>query len=296
MRYLRARASARFRRFSLTSMVWLRSHCCHASFETFSQIRLPSSPGYGGNSRPSASRPSLTHFTIRAIDGLYALQEHLRPAPPVVERLALRRQRRHFRRSEALLEEPVRRVRGHGEDLAQLLRLGTLFAGSQQPLAVAGVPVVGRYREAGEFGALRVRKRREPGAAGDRAVVLDDDEVPDLGFEQLAAALHQRAFGFQGLYERQHAADVFDARRPQLLELVGADHGADAGGREKLEQQRPGDAARDQMHASYTGVQRLHGVLDRARGLRREAAFAREALGLVRRELAQHLAAAVDRQ
>src|SRR5947207_8519585 len=100
MRYLRARGSARFRRFSLTSIVCCLSHCCHASLETFSQIRLPSSPGYGGKLRPSASRPSLTHFTIRAMKRLYegrgedprflnALQKDLRTAAPVVERLTL---------------------------------------------------------------------------------------------------------------------------------------------------------------------------------------------------------------
>src|SRR3954468_7017627 len=164
MRYLRARASARFRRFSLTSIVCCLSHCAHASFDTFSQIRLPSSPGYGGNCRPSASRPSLTHFTILGIGGLYegwrggsplldALQKHLRATAPVVERLTLRRQRLDFHRPEALLEEPVRRVGGEGEDLAQLLRLVTLLARPQQPLTVARFPIVGRYREASEFSA-----------------------------------------------------------------------------------------------------------------------------------------------
>src|SRR5207248_570347 len=112
MRYLRARGSARFRRFSLTSMVCCLSHCAHASLETCSQMRLPSSPGYGGKSRPSASRPSLTHFTIRAIDRLYALQKDLRTAAPVVERLALRRQRGDVAGSKALLEKPMGSVCG----------------------------------------------------------------------------------------------------------------------------------------------------------------------------------------
>src|ERR1700687_6155589 len=67
-RYFRARGSARLRRFSLTSIVCWRSHCAQASLDTFSKMRLPSSPGYVGKSRPSASRPSLTQFTMRAID------------------------------------------------------------------------------------------------------------------------------------------------------------------------------------------------------------------------------------
>ena len=45
MRYLRARWSARLRRFSFTSMVCCLSHCAQASLETFSQMRLPSAPG-----------------------------------------------------------------------------------------------------------------------------------------------------------------------------------------------------------------------------------------------------------
>src|SRR6185369_3110258 len=154
---------------------------------------------------------------------------------------------------EALLQEPVRGVRGKRKELAQLLRLGTLLAGARQSLAVARVAIVRRHREAGELGALRLRKRIERGAAADRAVVLDDDEVADLRFEQLAAALHQRAFGFQRLDQRQHAADVLDACRPQLFELVGADHGADTRCGEELEQQRTRDAAREQVRAPYTG-------------------------------------------
>ena len=50
-----AAGSVTFRRCSLMSMVWWASHCCHAGFETLSNTRLPSSPGRGGKSRPSAS-------------------------------------------------------------------------------------------------------------------------------------------------------------------------------------------------------------------------------------------------
>jgi hypothetical protein len=48
-------------------IVCIRIHCCHASLETPAKIRLPSSPGYGGKSSPSASRSSLTHLTILAM-------------------------------------------------------------------------------------------------------------------------------------------------------------------------------------------------------------------------------------
>ena len=134
----------------------------------------------------------------------------------------------------------MRRVCGEREQLAQLERLGTLLAGAQQPLAVARVAIFRCDREACEIGALRVGERIERGAAADRAVVLDDHEVADLGFQELPASLHQRAVRFERLDQRQHAADVLDARRPQFLERIAADHGADAGVREELEQQRAG--------------------------------------------------------
>src|SRR5688500_4257695 len=177
MRYLRARWSARFRRFSFTSMVCCLSHCCHASFATFSQLRLPSAPGYGGKSSPSASRPSFTHFTILAMGKLYSLEEHLRAAAPVVERLALFGQRVDRRRAKALLDEPVLGLRREREKLAQLQALRALLARLQQPLAVAGVAVLVGDREAGELRALVVGKGIEGRAADNARVVLDHQEV-----------------------------------------------------------------------------------------------------------------------
>ena len=65
--------SARFRRFSFTSIVCCLSHCAQASFETFSQMRLPSAP-VGGKSSPRprgrASRtspfaPSANYILLR---------------------------------------------------------------------------------------------------------------------------------------------------------------------------------------------------------------------------------------
>ena len=59
--------SVTFRRFSLMSIVWWASHCCHAGFETCSNTRLPRSPGRGGKSSPSASCLSFTHCTVLAM-------------------------------------------------------------------------------------------------------------------------------------------------------------------------------------------------------------------------------------
>src|SRR5688572_26435800 len=238
MRYLRARWSARLRRFSFTSMVCCLSHCCQASFDTLSQMRLPSAPGYGGNSRPSASRPSFTHFTVRGIAKLYSFEKDLRAPSPVVKLLATLGQCVHRRRAEALLEKPVRGMRGEREKLAQLEVLGALLARFEQPLAVARVAVPGVDREAGEFPALVVGERVQRRAADDASVVLDNQEVPDLGFEQLPASLDERAFGLERLDEREHAAHVLHPRRTQLFHRVGGDHGADTGVRKEFKQQR----------------------------------------------------------
>src|SRR5881394_2324355 len=152
---------------------------------------------------PSASRPSFTHFTIRAIGRLYALQKDLRTALPVVERLPLLGQRLDVGGAKALLEEPVRGVRGEGEDAPQPQAARALLAGLQQPLAVPGVAVAVGDREAGELGALVVGVWVQRRAADDDAVVLDHEEVADLRLDQFAAALDQRAFGLQRLDQRQ---------------------------------------------------------------------------------------------
>src|SRR5687768_1599866 len=266
IRYLRAFGSARLSRFSFTSMVCCLSHCCQASLETFSQMRLPSAPGKGGWSMPSASRPSLTHFTVLAIRRLYAFEKHLRPALPVVERLAPRGQRGDIAGAETLLEEPVGGVRGQRENAPDAQAAGTLLAGLQQILPVARVTVALRHGEAGELGALVLLEGVERRAADDDAVVLDDEEVADLGFEQLAAALHQLAFGLERLDQREHALHVLDARRPQGLDGGRGDHGADAGVREKLEQQRPGRAAGHDMAARNAAAYCAHRMFDGALG------------------------------
>src|SRR5688500_2717375 len=60
-RRLRCAGSMGVSRYSLMSMTWCLTHCCQASFDTFSKMRFPSSPGYGGRSNPGASFLSNTH-------------------------------------------------------------------------------------------------------------------------------------------------------------------------------------------------------------------------------------------
>src|SRR5690242_16222138 len=107
---------------------------------------------------------------------LYSLEEDLRAALPVVQRLAARGQRSDVGGAEALLEEPVRRVGGEREQAAGAQRFGTLFAGPEEILAVARVAVALGDREAGELGALLLPERVERGAADDHPVVLDHEK------------------------------------------------------------------------------------------------------------------------
>src|SRR5438477_1944860 len=101
---------------------------------------------------------------------LYALEEHLRAALPVVERLLLLRKRLDVGGAEALLEEPVRGVRGEGENAPQPQAARSLLAGLQELLAIARVAVAVGDREAGEFRALLVGVWIQGGATDDHAV------------------------------------------------------------------------------------------------------------------------------
>ena len=78
--------------------------------------------------------------------------------------------------------------------------------------------------------------------------MLDDEEIADLRFQQLAAALDERAFGLQRLDQREHAAARPRSRAGRSFSsgsavimvptpVVG----------EELEQQRALGAARDEM-------------------------------------------------
>src|SRR4030095_968614 len=123
---------------------------------------------------------------------LDSLEKHLRAPLPVVERLAARGQLGHVAGAEALLEEPVRGVCGEGEKAPDAQAPGAFLAGFEQVLAVARVAIAFGDRETGGLGALFLLEGVKRRAADDHSVVLDHEEVADLGLEQLAAALHER--------------------------------------------------------------------------------------------------------
>src|SRR6476661_10480814 len=104
-------------------------------------MRLPSSPGYGGKSSPSASRPNFTHFTILAIviplANLQIPDVHQRLALVIVERLLLLRQVGDRAGAIAALDEPVRRLRRQHEERGQLELARPLLDLVHQRLAVA---------------------------------------------------------------------------------------------------------------------------------------------------------------
>src|SRR6202035_5224182 len=56
-----------FRRYSFMIIFECSIQSVQASFETFSKMRLPSSPFHGMRSSPGISRPNLMHFTIRPL-------------------------------------------------------------------------------------------------------------------------------------------------------------------------------------------------------------------------------------
>src|SRR3954471_18087284 len=55
------------RRYSLRIIFMRSSHSFHASLETLSKMRWPSSPGHGTVSRPGSSFWNLTHMTLRPL-------------------------------------------------------------------------------------------------------------------------------------------------------------------------------------------------------------------------------------
>src|SRR5512145_2848740 len=117
---------------------------------------------------------------------LYSLEEDLRAPLPVVEGLAARGQRGHVAGAESLLEEPVRGVRGQGEQAPDAHGSCALLAGLEEVLAVACVAIALGDRQACEFGALLLLERIQGRAADDDPVVLDHEKVADLGLEELA--------------------------------------------------------------------------------------------------------------
>src|SRR3954469_8280418 len=55
------------RRYSLRIIFIRSSHNFHASFDTLSKMRWPSSPGHGIESRPGSSFWNFTHITVRPL-------------------------------------------------------------------------------------------------------------------------------------------------------------------------------------------------------------------------------------
>src|SRR3954467_608976 len=55
------------RRYSFRIIFIRSSQSFHASFDTLSKMRWPSSPGHGGESRPGSSFWNLTHMTLRPL-------------------------------------------------------------------------------------------------------------------------------------------------------------------------------------------------------------------------------------
>ena len=116
----------------------------------------------------------------------------------------------------------------------------------KQALASARAPVIRMHGETGELGhAVLVLIQR--GAPDDHAIVFEHEETLDFHFQQIAAALDQRAVRLERFEQPQHAADVLDARRPQFFERILRQHGADAAARKKFEQQRAVGVARQEM-------------------------------------------------
>src|SRR6185436_2203228 len=83
-----------------------------------------------------------------------------------------------------------------------------LFHGLQQPLARVASAKIRIDHQTRKLGCVFLGKRIECGATDDHAVVVEHDETPDLHFQQIAAALDQRAVGFERLDQTQDAADV----------------------------------------------------------------------------------------
>src|SRR5688572_11356014 len=165
------------------------------------------------------------------------LHEHDGSALVVIELSLLSRQVRYAAFDETALDEPVLRARGEHEDPLQLLFARPRLDLGQQALTRARAAKVRVHGEAGELARSLLGEGIERGAADDHAVVLEHHEAPDLALEQIAIALDQRAVGLEGLDQLEHAADVLQPRRAQVLDGIGGQHGPHALPREELEQQ-----------------------------------------------------------
>src|SRR5689334_9424235 len=142
-------------------------------------MRLPSSPGYGGKSSPSASRAT-------GARPLQILDVNLRLALVIVERLLLLRQVGNRSDAKAALDEPVRGLRRQHEQLRQLELARALLDLAHQRRAVTLAPKIGMDRECRQLAQALGREGVQRRAADDVIVVLGHDETLDLAFEPLA--------------------------------------------------------------------------------------------------------------
>src|SRR3569623_745169 len=97
---------------------------------------------------------------------LQALDQHKRIPLVVVEPLLLHRQILDLGALEAMLDEPVRRVRGEAEQLLQLALLGLDLDTREQRSSATGTLIVRMHGYAGEFAHV-VFGEGEQRAAGD---------------------------------------------------------------------------------------------------------------------------------
>jgi hypothetical protein len=114
--------------------------------------------------------------------------------------------------------------------------------------------------QACHFGHFLFREGIERGAAEDHAIVLDDGEIVDFAFDQLAAALDQRAVGFQRLDQLDDAADVLNCGLAQAFQVLVRDHGAHAIVGEQFQQGRAVHRERHDVgarHAIVAGLDRM---------------------------------------
>src|SRR5438477_10118995 len=278
-------------------------------------MRLPSSPGYGGKSRPSASRPSLMHWIMRAIgcprkakrksnyrmpdaSQCHVLREPLfvdqGAALPVIEIPLARRQSRRIAFGEAALDEPPgSSCRQHEQsDEPQLAR--PLFDLVHQGLAVPFATEIRMHGERSKLAHFFFWKSIQRRTADDHVVVLGDDETLDLHFQALSRAAHQDSLIFKRLDDRKNSADVIDRGAAQMRQRTRRDHGADTVAREKLQKQRGVVVARDEVRALDAVVAGTDGARQVMLHIRGQlGALGSKRLGIVRGKLCQQLASTV---
>ena len=138
----------------------------------------------------------------------------------------------------------------------------------------------------GHFGHFFLRERIQRRAAENHIVMVDNGEIVDFALDQFAAALDQRAVGFQRLDQAQNAADILDRGFAQAFQVFVGDHGADAVMRKQFQQHRAVDRERHDVGARDAGVTGLDRTLQIEGRIRRQEIGGQHRFGLVRRQFA----------